>query len=66
VPCRKRLQEAILESTHETTILYRPTGEHELALIAESDYSAFPPRLSWQPIFYPVLFEEYAAQIARD
>jgi hypothetical protein len=22
--------------------------------------------LSWQPIFYPVLFEEYATQIARD
>jgi hypothetical protein len=22
--------------------------------------------LSWQPIFYPVLFEEYATQIARN
>lgn len=26
----------------------------------------FPPRLSWQPIFYPVLNLEYAAQIASD
>src|SRR5579884_624708 len=27
---------------------------------------AFPPRLPTQPIFYPVLYEEYAVQIARD
>ena len=27
---------------------------------------AFPPRLAAQPTFYPVLNEEYAAQIARD
>src|SRR3974390_2372349 len=26
----------------------------------------FPPRLANQPIFYPVLNEEYARQIARD
>jgi hypothetical protein len=26
----------------------------------------FPPRLSEQPIFYPVCSEEYAAKIARD
>ena len=50
----------------ETTILYRPVGEEELALIAESGYRAFPPRLFWQPIFYPVLNEEYARDIARD
>ncbi len=50
----------------ETVLLFRPTGSDELALIEESDYSAFPPRLFWQPIFYPVLNEEYATQIARD
>jgi hypothetical protein len=50
----------------ETTILYRPVDERELRLIAESGYSAFPPRLPGQPIFYPVLNEEYATQIARD
>jgi len=50
----------------DTTILFRPVGSEELALIRESDYTAFPPRLFWQPIFYPVLNEAYATQIARD
>lgn len=50
----------------ETTPLYRPVGPKELALIAASGYKAFPPRLPEQPIFYPVLNEEYATQIARD
>lgn len=49
-----------------TTTLYRPVGERELALIRESGWRAFPPRLPEQPIFYPVLNEEYATQIARD
>jgi len=50
----------------QTTVLYRPTGDNELALIRQLNSRAFPPRLYWQPIFYPVLFEEYARQIARD
>jgi len=50
----------------ETTILYRPVGPKELELIAASSYTQFPPRLPDQPIFYPVLNEEYAKQIARD
>lgn len=50
----------------QVVVLYRPTGASELALIAESDFSAFPPRLPEQPIFYPVLNEQYATQIARD
>lgn len=49
-----------------TVTLYRPVGQKELDLIRESGWSAFPPRLDWQPIFYPVLNEEYAVQIARD
>jgi len=49
-----------------TTTLYRPTGEKELALIRSSGWHAFPPRLPEQPIFYPVLNEDYATQIARD
>lgn len=49
-----------------TTTLYRPVGQRELDLIAASNYRRFPPRLSWQPIFYPVLNEDYAIQIARD
>src|SRR5258707_11392685 len=50
----------------ETTTLYRPVGPEELELIKQADWSAFPPRLPDQPIFYPVLNEEYARQIARD
>jgi hypothetical protein len=48
------------------TILYRPVGPKELALIAASGYREFPARLPEQPIFYPVLNEEYARQIARE
>ena len=48
------------------TTFYRPVGQKELDLIAASEYSAFPPRLPSQPIFYPVLNREYAEQIARD
>jgi len=47
-------------------ILYRPVGLKELQLIAKSGYQAFPPRLDWQPIFYPVLNRDYAIQIACD
>lgn len=50
----------------ETITLHRPTGAKELALIEQSGYTAFPPRLPEQPIFYPVTNEAYAAQIARD
>lgn len=38
----------------------------EFDLIEQSAFRAFPPRLDFQPIFYPVLNEEYATQIARD
>ena len=50
----------------ETIVLYRPVGPKELELIAAGGYREFPPRLPGQPIFYPVLNEEYARQIARD
>ena len=46
--------------------MYRPVGPKELELIAASGYREFPPRLPEQPIFYPVLNEEYARQIARE
>ena len=49
-----------------TVTLYRPVGSKELALIEASDFSAFPPRLPEQPIFYPVTNEAYAEQIARN
>jgi hypothetical protein len=50
----------------ETTLLFRPVGRKELDLIRASAFAEFPPRLPHQPIFYPVLNEEYATQIARD
>lgn len=46
--------------------LYRPVGQKELELIKESGYKKFPPRLEWQPIFYPVMNQPYAAQIALE
>src|SRR5215469_10445238 len=50
----------------ETVKLYRPVGLKELELIMLSGWREFPPRLEWQPIFYPVLNETYASQIARE
>ncbi len=50
----------------QTTTLYRPVGPEELAWIRESGFRAFPPRLPEQPIFYPVMIEPSAAQIARN
>lgn len=50
----------------ETSVLFRPVGQAELSFIRESGWIAFPPRLPEQPIFYPVLEEDYAVQIARD
>ncbi len=46
--------------------LYRPVGAKELRLIEASGYTAFPPRLPEQPIFYPVLHIAYARQIASE
>jgi hypothetical protein len=45
--------------------LYRPVGADELELIIDSGMKRYPPRLYWQPIFYPVLNFEYAAEIAE-
>ena len=52
--------------TGELVTLFRPVGARELELVRQSGFAAFPPRLPEQPIFYPVLEEEYANQIARD
>ena len=47
----------------ETVTLWRPTGPEELALVEASGWRSWPPRLPDQPIFYPVLNEEYATTI---
>ena len=49
----------------KTVTLYRPIGPEELQLIEQSGWTKFPPRLPEQPIFYPVMNEAYAVQIAR-
>ena len=45
--------------------LYRPVGQAEYDLIAQSGFTAYPPRLPEQPIFYPVLNDRYAREIAE-
>jgi hypothetical protein len=50
----------------DTVTLWRPTGPEELALVEASGWREWPPRLPDQPIFYPVLNEDYAVRIARD
>ena len=55
-----------MSTASETVTLWRPVGPEELDLIEQSDMTAFPPRLPEQPIFYPVLTEDYAVKIARD
>lgn len=53
-------------TTTNTIFLYRPVNQAELDLIKDLEFKAFPPRLPQQPIFYPVMNEEYAIQITRD
>ena len=53
-------------SADDTVTLWRPVRPEELALIRASGMTAFPPRLPEQPIFYPVLTEDYAIKTARD
>lgn len=49
----------------KTVTLFRPVNGVELSLIEGSDWRSFPPRLPWQPIFYPVCHKEYALQISE-
>lgn len=51
---------------NETTYLYKPVNKTELDLIQQSGWTKFPPRLPEQPIFYPVMNEEYAIQICKE
>ena len=45
--------------------LFRPVDQAEYDLIAQSNFTAFPPRLPEQPIFYPVLSERSAREISK-
>jgi hypothetical protein len=55
-----------MRTEQEAMTLWRPVGPRELELIKASGMREFPPRLSEQPIFYPVTTEAYATKIARD
>lgn len=55
---------AFAQKEEDNMILYRPVGTKELELIEKTGYREFPPRLPEQPIFYPVLNEQYAKEIA--
>lgn len=49
----------------DTVTMYRPCGEKELMLVAESGFTAWPARLPDQPIFYPVTNEKYAFEVTQ-
>jgi hypothetical protein len=55
-----------IENADGTTTLWRPVGPAELELLKASGMRAWPPRRPDQPIFYPVLNEPYARQIAEE
>jgi hypothetical protein len=55
-----------METAISTVRLWRPLGLNELKLIFDSGYKEYPPRLDWQPIFYPVTNFAYAEQITRE
>lgn len=53
-------------SSPKTAYLYRPVNQVEFDLIEQSGFTKFPPRLPEQPIFYPVMNEEYSIQISKE
>ena len=65
-PRQQNSESLDLTPTPRRMRLYRPVGVAELELIRQAEFKGFPPRLAHQPVFYPVLELDYAAQIARD
>lgn len=49
----------------DTVTLFRPTAPSELALLRDSGFLKWPPRLPEQPLFYPVTSEQDAIAITR-
>jgi len=49
----------------DTVPLFRPTVPRELALLQDSGFLKWPPRLPEQPLFYPVTNEQDAIAITR-
>ena len=61
---RRARDHVFMDDEGQTVTLWRPTGPEELALVEASGWRAWPPRLPDQPIFYPVLSQDYATSIA--
>jgi len=53
-------------SDDDTITLFRPVGPGEHRAIEQSGFRAFPEPPAKQPIFYPVLTEEFALKIVRE
>jgi hypothetical protein len=51
-------------NANATVTMYRPLGPEEFALVRDSGFRRWPPRLPEQPIFYPVTNQRYAEEIA--
>jgi hypothetical protein len=49
----------------DLTVMFRPCNQAELDLVEASGFTAWPPRLPIQPIFYPVTNLEYAREVNR-
>lgn len=47
----------------DTITMWRPVGPKELELLRASGFRRWPPRLTEQPIFYPVTNRAYAEAI---
>lgn len=64
--CRSRgwQQKEVDEMANDTVVLFRPIGPKERALLEANGWKRWPPRLSHQPIFYPVTNQAYATEIA--
>jgi hypothetical protein len=50
----------------EVTILYRPIGASEYALLVRHGFAQWPPRLSDQPLLHLATREDDAVAAARD
>jgi hypothetical protein len=64
--CNTRGMSSSSTTLEDLVELWRPTGPEEIDLVRASGSRRWPPRLPDQPIFYPVLNEDYATRIARD
>ncbi|OQP81624.1 ADP-ribosylation/crystallin J1 [Xanthomonas phaseoli pv. syngonii LMG 9055] len=61
---RQAARSSEVTTAQATVTMYRPLGPEEYALVRDSGFRRWPPRLPEQPIFYPVTNQRYAEEIA--